>query len=313
MGEGIGFGKSILFGEHFVVYGLPALAAGISSKTVAYVSRSKSLGWTVDDRRPEVPGYKAKKKDEQVVSINNVLQAAGIDLSDMGIHIEYEGDLVCASGYGASAAICVSLARALDDEFGLGFDDDRINAIAYEGEKGSHGTPSGIDNTASTFGGLVWFVRDLTGGPPKFESLKLKDAANLTIAATGLTASTTEVVGDVRAKKETDPKWFDRLASEYHELVTNARKSMLEFDLVRVGEFMNQNHSLLQELTVSCSELDEMVDIALENGALGAKMTGTGRGGNMMALSPDVDTQNLIAEALEKSGSPFVYKTTFGL
>ncbi|MHA2193087.1 MAG: mevalonate kinase, partial [Candidatus Thorarchaeota archaeon] len=136
---------------------------------------------------------------------------------------------------------------------------------------------------------------------------------NLTIAATGLTASTTEVVGDVRAKKEANPEWFDRLANAYHELVMTARKSLLEFDIVRVGEFMNQNHSLLQELTVSCSELDEMVDIALENGALGAKMTGTGRGGNMMALSPDVDTQMQIAEALEKSGSPFVYNTTFGL
>jgi mevalonate kinase len=260
-----------------------------------------------------VPGYKAKKKNEQAISINNVLEAAGVDLTDMGIHIEYEGDLVCASGYGASAALCVSLARALDDEFELGFDNERINAIAYEGEKGSHGTPSGIDNTASTYGGLVWFVRDLEGGPPKFETLKLRDAANLTIAATGLTASTTEVVGDVRTKKEADSDWFEKLASRYHDLVSNAREALLEFDLLRVGEFMNQNHSLLQELTVSCSELDEMVDIALENGALGAKMTGTGRGGNMMALAPDVESQKQIADALEKSGSPFVYKTAFGL
>ncbi|MFX0108602.1 MAG: hypothetical protein ACFE7R_09980, partial [Candidatus Hodarchaeota archaeon] len=227
MGRGEGFGKSILFGEHFVVYGLPALAAGISSKTIAYVSRSKNLGWTVDDRRPEVPGYKKKKQHEQVVSINNVLQAAGIDLSGKGIHIEYEGDLVCASGYGASAAQCVSLARALDDEFGLGFDDDKINEIAYEGEKGSHGTPSGIDNTASTFGGLVWFVRDLSGGPPKFETLRLEEATNLTIAATGLTASTTKVVGDVRAKKDSDPKWFEGLAEEYQKLVGSAREALL--------------------------------------------------------------------------------------
>ena len=69
----------------------------------------------------------------------------------------------------------------------------------------------------------------------------------------------------------------------------------------------------MQNLTVSCSELDDMVDIALEKGALGAKMTGTGRGGNMMALSPDMDTQKQISDALEKSGSPFVYNTTFGL
>ncbi|MFX0106835.1 MAG: hydroxymethylglutaryl-CoA reductase, partial [Candidatus Hodarchaeota archaeon] len=205
------------------------------------------------------------------------------------------------------------LARALDDEFRLGFDDDKINEIAFEGEKGSHGTPSGIDNTASTFGGLVWFVRDLGGGPPKFESLRLGEAANLTIAATGLTASTTKVVGDVRAKKESDSKWFEGLAEEYQKLVGSARKALLEFNLGRVGELMNQNHSLLQELTVSCRELDEMVEIALDNGALGAKMTGTGRGGNMIALSPNERTQNQVADALDSSGSPFVYNTTFGL
>ncbi|MFW9912609.1 MAG: mevalonate kinase [Candidatus Thorarchaeota archaeon] len=313
MGEGIGFGKSILFGEHFVVYGLPALAAGISSKTRAYVSRSKDLGWRLDDRRPEVPGYKAKKLDEQVVSINNVIEAAGIDLSDKGIFIEYEGDLVGASGFGASAASCVSLARALNDEFGLGFDDDRINEIAFEGEKGYHGTPSGIDNTASTFGGLIWYIRDLDGGPPTFEKMKLSDSMHLTIASTGLTASTTEVVGDVRAKKEKDPKWFDEIASEYKDLVHEARDALNRLDIDRVGSLMNRNHELLQELTVSCKELDEMVEIARRNGAIGSKVTGTGRGGNMISVTPDAETQKQVSGALEKWGSPFVYNTTFGL
>ncbi|MFW9845154.1 MAG: mevalonate kinase [Candidatus Thorarchaeota archaeon] len=313
MGEGIGFGKSILFGEHFVVYGLPALAAGISSKTVAYVSRSKDLGWRVDDRRPEVPGYKAKKLDEQVVSINKVLEAAGVDLSDKGIFIEYEGDLVGASGFGASAASCVSLARALNEEFHLGFDDDRINAIAFEGEKGYHGTPSGIDNTASTFGGLIWYVRNLDGGPPTFEKMKLSEPIHLTVASTGLTASTTEVVADVRSKKEENQKWFDRIASDYKGLVHQARKALLEVDLDRVGFLMNKNHALLQELTVSCEELDEMVEIARKSGAIGSKLTGTGRGGNMISVTPDTESQKQVSDALERWGSPFVYNTTFGL
>ncbi|MFW9967012.1 MAG: mevalonate kinase [Candidatus Thorarchaeota archaeon] len=313
MGEGIGFGKSILFGEHFVVYGLPALAAGISSKTVAYVSRSKDLGWKLDDRRPEVPGYKAKKRDEQVVSINNVIRAANIDLGEMGIFIEYEGDLVGASGFGASAASCVSLARALNEEFRLGFDDDKINEIAFEGEKGYHGTPSGIDNTASTFGGLIWYIRNLEGGPPTFEKMKLNDSIHLTVASTGLTASTTEVVGAVRTKKEKDPKWFDEIASEYHELVHEARDALLRLDVDRVGALMNRNHELLQELTVSCKELDEMVETARNSGAIGSKVTGTGRGGNMISVTPDAETQKQVSDALEEWGSPFVYNTTFGL
>jgi len=313
MGRGTGFGKIILYGEHFVVYGMPALAAGIASKTEAFVSRSKQLGWTLDDRRPEVFGYKKKKKDEHTASIELVLESAGIDLSEMGIHIELEGDLVCASGFGASAASCVSLARALNDEFNLGFDDEEINEIGYEGEKGSHGTPSGIDNTASTYGGLVWYVRDLGGGPPTFEKLKLKDSGFLTIAATGITASTTKVVSDVRAKKDENPEWFDSIADEYKKLVQDARTALLQFDMKRAGELMNRNHELLQNLTVSCKELDELVEIARSEGALGSKVTGTGRGGNMIALAPDKETQNRIAHALEKGGSPFVYKTTFGL
>jgi mevalonate kinase len=312
MGKGTGRGKSILFGEHFVVYGIPAIAAGINSQTEAVVTRKESPGWTIDDKRPAVPGYKEKKINEQKISVENVLQFCGIDISKNGIHIEYGGDLVGASGFGASAASCVSLARALNEEFSLGFDDEKINEAAYEGEKGYHGTPSGIDNTASTYGGLVWYVRNLEGGPPIFETLKLKDSFRLIIASTGLSSSTAEVVGDVRKKKEQDPEWFDSIVKEYEEVVYEAREAMLQFNGKKVSELMNKNHELLQRLTVSCKELDELVRIARKNGALGAKMTGTGRGGNMIALAPDEATQDRIAKALEEGGAAGVWVTSFG-
>ncbi len=313
MGSGSGKGKTILFGEHFVVYGLPAIAAGIAAETTARVTRTDRPGWTLDDARPEMPGYKEKKKEEQRVSIENVIKHLGIDLSEKGIHIEFGGDLVCASGIGASAASCVALARALNEEYGLGLDDNAINQAAYEGERGYHGTPSGIDNTASTFGGLVWYVRNLHGGPPTFERLKLKKPLYLVIAATGITASTTEVVGDVRAKKDANPDWFEKIASEYKDLVFKARDALLALDASRVGRLMNRNHELLQEITVSCEELDTLVKIALDNGALGAKLTGTGRGGNQISLAPDEDSMNEIAAALEKAGAAAVWKTSFGL
>lgn len=313
MGSGSGKGKTILFGEHFVVYGFPAIAAGIASETIAIVARINKPGWTLDDNRPEMPGYKEKKKKEQEISIENVIRYLGIDLSKTGIHIEFAGNLVCASGIGASAASCVALARALNEEFNLGLDDDAINQAAYEGEKGYHGTPSGIDNTASTFGGLVWYVRNLQGGPPTFEKLKLHKPVHLVIASTGLTASTTEVVGDVRAKREADPQWFDEIARDYNDLVHDARNALLNLKLKMVGHLMNRNHELLQELTVSCKELDDLVKIALDNGALGAKMTGTGRGGNQISLAPDEKTMNIIADALERNGAAAVWKTSFGL
>ena len=221
--------------------------------------------------------------------------------------------MVCASGIGASAASCVAIARALSDEYSLGLNDDQVNETAFIGETGYHGTPSGLDNTASTFGGLIWFERDLNGGPPKFEKLKLGKAANLVIASTGLTASTKVVVGDVRKKKEADSDWFDSISKQYLQLVTDAKTALIDLNFDKVGALMNKNHELLQQLTVSCKELDSLVKVARESVAIGAKMTGTGRGGNMIALAPDEATMNKIAEALKKGGAAGVWTTSFGL
>lgn len=314
MGFGSGKGKTILFGEHFVVYGLPALAAGIASETTAKVTRVRSIGWKLVDNRPAMPGYKEQKYDEQKQSIENMLKHLNIDTTKLGFQIDLEGDLVCASGIGASAASCVAIARALSEDFSLNLNDEQINETAYVGEMGYHGTPSGLDNTASTYGGLVWFERDLSGGPPKFERLKLKKPMHLVIASTGITASTKVVVGDVRAKKEADPAWFNAISQEYTKLVYEARDALIELDSTRVGALMDKNHELLQQLTVSSRELDRLVTIARQNGAIGAKMTGTGRGGNMIALAPDEATLKQIAVALEKEGrSPGVWATSFGL
>jgi mevalonate kinase len=313
MGTGSGKGKAILFGEHFVVYGFPALAAGTSSVTTAKLTRVRSFGHTLVDNRPAMPGYKEKKYEEQKASLENILKHLNIDTTKMGFQIDLEGDLVCTSGIGASAASCVAIARSLNDEFELGLDDDQINEAAYEGEKGYHGTPSGLDNTASTYGGLVWFERDLSGGPPKFEKLKLDRAVNLVIASTGITASTIEVVGAVKIRKEADPKWFDIISEQYNKVVHEGKDALIQLDLQKVGELMNKNHELLQELSVSCEELDNLVQVALENGAIGAKMTGTGRGGNMIALAPDEATAKQIVEALEKARAAGVWITSFGL
>ena len=313
MSTGSGKGKAILFGEHFVVYGLPAIAAGITSVTTAKITRVRSFGWKLVDNRPAMSGYKEKKYEEQKVSIDNMLKHLNIDTTKTGFQIDLEGDLVCASGIGASAASCVAIARALSDEYSLGLNENQVNETAFIGETGYHGTPSGLDNTASTFGGLIWFERDLSGGPPKFEKLKLGKAANLVIASTGLTASTKVVVSDVRKKKEADPDWFDSISREYLQLVTDAKTALIDLKFDKVGVLMNKNHELLQQLTVSCKELDNLVTVAREKGAIGAKMTGTGRGGNMIGLAPDEDTMNKIAEALKKGGAAGVWTTSFGL
>ncbi len=311
-GEGSGYGKTILFGEHFVVYGVPALASAIGDATTCVVESKDGTGYELIDDRHEVPGYKEKKFEDQKISIKNVLDFMGINLDEKALKITFGGELVCASGVGASAASCVSLARAINDEFNLGWDDEKINDAAYEGEKGYHGTPSGIDNTASTFGGLVYFIRNLEGGPNTIETIKLKKPIELVIASSGMTASTAVVVGDVRKKKEEDPEWFESIVKEYQDVVKEGHKALENMELERVGQLMNKNHELLQKITVSNDVLDKMVQLARDNGALGAKVTGTGRGGNIISLTPSSELQNKVYNALKDAGYP-AWKTLIGV
>lgn len=311
MGKGKGYGKTILFGEHFVVYGLPAIASALGTSTEAVVTSESGSGWIIEDNRPATIGYKKKKFDEAQQAITNVINYLSIDTKNRKLNINFAGDLYAASGVGASAAQCASLARALNEEFKLGLDDDKINEAAYEGEKGYHGTPSGIDNTAATFGGLIWFVKNLEGGPNTIDRLKAGEKMFLVIANTGITASTTEVVEDVRILKEKHPKKFQVIFTEFESIVKEAKVALQSGDAKKIGKLMNRNHALLKDINVSGEINNEIVNIALANNALGAKMTGTGRGGLVIALAQDIESQNKIANQIEKSGYT-VWNTTIG-
>ncbi|MFX0071498.1 MAG: mevalonate kinase [Candidatus Hermodarchaeota archaeon] len=302
MGTGKGYGKTILFGEHFVVYGLPAIASALGSYTTAKVEVVDGKGWTVDDQRPATPGYKKKKYDEAMQSIKNVLEHLKIDTASQKLEITFAGELIAASGVGASAAQCTSLSRALNDTFNLGLDDEKINESAYEGERAYHGTPSGIDNTASTYGGLIWFVKNLSGGKNTLDLLQTPNKIPLVIANSGITASTVEVVADVRRLKEEDPEKFEKIFNEYKILAEKARTALIKGDITTIGNLMNQNHKLLQSIEVSGEINDKLVDIALKNGAIGAKMTGTGRGGLVIAITENEKIQENIASAIEDQG-----------
>ncbi|MEW6593108.1 MAG: mevalonate kinase, partial [Candidatus Hadarchaeota archaeon] len=297
MGEGKGFGKVILFNEHFVVYQIPSIVSAIEKSTTAAVARGGGQGWSLDDRRPETPGYKQEKMVQQRDSIERVLKAAGVDTKNNPIKISLGGDLVAASGVGASAASCVALARALSDEFDFGFSDERVNGIAYEGEKAYHGNPSGVDNTAATYGGLLWFVR----GKP-IERIPIRRPVEVVIGNTGRVANTETAVAGVKERKQKSPEKYGKIFKEAEELAFMARRALADYDLRAVGSLMDENHRQLQAIEVSSKELDFLVGLARENGAYGAKMTGGGLGGNMVALTPGKALQDSVARSIKQEG-----------
>jgi mevalonate kinase len=312
MGRGSGFGKVILFGEHFVVHGVPGIVSALDSTADAEVKRLDTGGIIVRDERTGAKGYTEKKKLQQKESIERMLKAMGMNPEEVSLDIWLGGNLPGFSGIGASAASSVAIARAIADEFGMNLSDERINEIAYEAEKAYAGTPSGIDNTAATFGGLIWFRKNLAGGPNTIERLNIKEPVEIIMANSGIVADTKEMVLGVAERKKKYPEKYDQLFKQAEELVFKARKALEDFNLKLVGELMNDNHRLLQGIEVSCKELDYLVDLARRNGAYGAKLTGGGGGGCIVALTPGKELQEKVAEAIEKEGFK-VLRTKIGI
>ncbi len=301
MGSGSGFGKAILFGEHFVVHGVPGIVSAIDLTADAEVKRIGE-GIIVKDERKGAKGYTERKRTQQEESIERMLKTMGLDLEKMSLEIWLGGSLPGFSGIGASAASSVAIARAIAEEFEMTLSDERINEIAYEAEKAYAGTPSGIDNSAATYGGLIWFSRNLNEGPNTIERLSIREPVEIVIGNTGVVADTKEMVAGVAERKKDNPEKYDPLFNQAERLAFEARKTLEDFDLRKVGRLMNKNHDLLQEIEVSCSELDYLVNLARQQGAFGAKLTGGGGGGCMVALTPGKELQDAVATAMEKEG-----------
>jgi mevalonate kinase len=298
-GEGIGFGKAILFNEHFVVYGVPAIVSAIGKYTVAKIEPINKPGWKLNDNRKATPNYKEEKIEHQKDSINRILKKMNIDLSKKGLEITLDGNLYCASGIGASAASCVAIARALSDHYELNQSDEEINEAAYEGEKGYHGTPSGIDNTASTFGGLIWFEK---GENNVIDKIVPPNPIEIVMGNTGKVADTTAAVAGVRERKEKNLEKYNAIFDRAENIAYLAKDALQDEDYHELGKLMNENHKLLQQIEVSSRELDFLVKLARDYGALGAKLTGGGFGGNVIALTPGRELQEEVANAIEKEG-----------
>jgi len=294
-------GKIILFGEHAVVYGRPALAVPVTQVHAdVEVLDSDSAGVWI--QAPDIHLHaelNTLPSDHPIASVIHNLFFLSRISPFPSLNIKITSTIPVASGLGSGAAVTVALTRAVSTHINYPMTDEQVNAFAYEIEKLHHGTPSGIDNTVITYAKPVYFIK----GQP-IETLQVAKPFTIVIGNTGISAPTKESVGDVRKLWEADKAKWETVFDEIGNIAKQARKALESDSLLSntLGKLMNQNHTLLQELTVSSPELDKLVSAARSAGALGAKMSGGGRGGNMIALV-ESDQAESVATALIKAGA----------
>ena len=301
-------GKIILLGEHAVVYGRPALAVPVRQvRACAHVlpSETGDPGWV----RLEAPdlGFSAwlfeAPPDHPLAAVCRETLEALRPAPFPPIRLSIDSTIPVASGLGSSAAVSVAVARALNDHFGGPLTTREVSELAYTGENILHGTPSGIDNTVVAFDQPVFFVR---GSPP--EGLRLRSTFHLVIGDTGISAPTAQAVGQVRRRWQADPATQEAIFDSIGEIAAQGRQAMIDGDAARLGACMSDNHRLLTGLGVSSPELDRLVESARAAGALGAKMSGGGMGGNMVALASP-ETVEAVSQSLRTAGAAGVIHT----
>ena len=301
-------GKIILLGEHAVVYGRPALAVPVSEvQARAEVTPSALPGvhLLAPDIALEAELTHLDHQHPLARAVSLVFEHLGVP-KPPDITIRISSTIPVASGLGSGAAVSVAVMRALAGYLGQTLPDEQVSTLAFEVEKLHHGTPSGIDNSVVTFARPVYFIK----GQP-IEVLAPGSPFFLVIGDTGIPAPTKESVADVRRLWQAQPARIDPLLDAIGDLSAAARGNLLTGDWQAMGALMNANHTLLQELTVSCPALDNLITAAMDSGALGAKLSGGGRGGNMVAL---VNKENApaVAGALRKAGAKGTIITRVG-
>ena len=284
--EGRGNGKIVLLGEHAVVYGMPAIAAGISLGAVARARLDRESSIRIADRRA-----RAGDGSELSAALAATCQALGIGPRQVDVDVT----LPLGSGLGGSAAIGVAVSRALLKTLGEAETRERVLQGAAAWEQVFHGNPSGVDAAAAYAGGCIWFTKE--GGPePLFVAVPLR----LVVCLAGPPASTKQMVESVQRLGERRPDLLGKSLAGIESLVKNARLCIEAGDITGLGQLMNYNQMLLSGLFLSTNEIERACAVAREAGALGAKLTGAGGGGAVIALCDGLPTP--VETALSAAG-----------
>jgi mevalonate kinase len=300
-------GKVIIVGEHAVVYGRPAIAVPVWDRVARATIQPGPVGsgcWIIArDLNSRVRLTNAPPNDALALVARATLAKLSLP-PDPDWQIELISEIPIASGLGSGAALSAALVRVIHAQVGLTPEDALVSNLTYLGEQIYHGTPSGIDNTVVAYGRPVWFIKG--NAPTVFAPAT---PFTLAIADSGIASPTHETVAGVRHRKDENPAAYEALFDAIGAVVLEARQVMEQSQSSALGSLFDRNHTLLQQIGVSTPLLDRLVLAARGAGALGAKLSGGGGGGNMIALVEDA-TASGVVEALKAAGAVRVVLTT---
>ena len=297
--------KIILFGEHAVVHGQPAIAIPFSTlrarvkvikSTPSLELRSAAGDLLVSLESPQ------DSHPQLLAMMREILQQLGDSVPSVTLGLN--SDIPPASGLGSGAAISAALTRALARVADVPLQNGRLNEIVYETEKIFHGTPSGIDNTVVVHEKALCFTRGQAPVP-----VQVARPLRLLVADSGQRCETHVPVSAVRELLRREPGPTGARLAEIGQIVRHALVALARGTPDAIGTLMNRNHALLCELDVSSLLLDRLVEAAREAGASGAKLSGAGRGGNMIVLV-NKTTESSVSRALRAAGAVRVLATT---
>ncbi|MFQ5613039.1 MAG: mevalonate kinase [Anaerolineae bacterium] len=300
-------GKAILFGEHAVVYKRPAIAVPITEVAarcrISPGEKGQGLIIEAQDLHRVYALADAAGNDPLAAAVRLALAELGHD-SEPDLILRLTSTVPMARGLGSGAAVATALIRALTGHLGRPLPPQTLSNLVYQVEKIHHGTPSGIDNTVVAFAQPVYFQQ----GRP-MQRLAVKNPLTLIIGDTGRPSPTKEAVGDLRQRWQADTERYEGYFDEIGVIVEQARLALERGDIPALGRLMDQNQELLGALELSSPELDRLIDASRRAGAMGAKLSGAGWGGNMIALARP-DLARAVAQSLYQAGAVKTIITT---
>jgi len=309
-------GKAILLGEHAVVYGRPALAVPVSDvRAWATVEQGTHEQGTLINaidfghRYALETDYEDRAAAPLQLTVRNTLDCLAVDVTP-NLTVTLSSQIPIARGMGSGPAVATAIVRSLCAWYKRELSDHAISDLVYETEMVLHGTPSGIDNTVVALECPIYFCRCPDGPPHHMAALPVGRPLTLIIADTGQGASTWEAIDRVRRAWQDNRVLYGSLFGRIGDLVERSRTAIAQGNLEALGEQMNENQAILQQLDVSNTDLDSLILAARLAGALGAKLSGGGLGGCMIALVRNQDGQQAVSEALRSAGAAQVFTTT---